>query len=105
MRIGSGHKRLARSVCVTYDDLILFNNKTFGNYVKRIYPLQLTVEKTSKSDDLANYQDSVFIIERNNRLSIMLNDQHHDFNFLILNVPSLSKSYHLALHMVFISDS
>ena len=55
-----GHRKLARSfnLCYRYiDDLIVFNNKKFGDYVKEIYPSQLTVEKAKTSDDLANYLD------------------------------------------------
>ena len=46
--IRSGHRRLARSFnqCYRYiDDLIVFNNKNFLDYLKEIYPSQLTVEK------------------------------------------------------------
>ena len=49
--IGSGHRRLARSfnVCYRYiDNLIVFNNKKFLDYLKEIYPPQLTVEKANK---------------------------------------------------------
>ena len=41
-----GHRRLARSfnLCYRYiDDLIVFNNKMFLDYLKEIYPSQLTV--------------------------------------------------------------
>ena len=46
--IRSGHRRLARSfnLCYRYiDDLIVFINKKFLEYLKEIYPSQLTVEK------------------------------------------------------------
>ena len=42
--IRGGHRKLARSfnLCYRYiDDLIVFNNKKFGHYVKKIYPSQL----------------------------------------------------------------
>ena len=55
--IRSGHRRLARSfnLCYRYiDDLIVFNNKKFLDYLKEIYPFQLTVEKANKSDHLAD---------------------------------------------------
>ena len=84
------------------DDLIVFNNKKFGDYVKEIYPFQLTVEKANTSDDLANYLDLTFIIESNNRLSKKLYDKRDDFDFHIVNFPFLS---HLALHMVFVFPS
>ena len=58
--IRSGHRRLARSfnLCYRYiDDLIVFNNKKFLDYLKEIYPSQLIVEKANKSDHLADYLD------------------------------------------------
>ena len=64
--IRSGHRRLARSfdLCYRYiDDLIVFNNKKFLDYLKEIYPSQLTVEKANKSDHLADYLDLTFIID------------------------------------------
>ena len=45
--IRSGHRRLARSFNQCYrciDDLIVFNYKKFLDYLKEIYPSQLTVE-------------------------------------------------------------
>ena len=45
--IRGGHRRLARSynLCYRYiDDLIVFNNKKCLDYLKEIYPSQLTVE-------------------------------------------------------------
>ena len=48
--IRGGHKRLARSfnLCYRYtDDLIVFNNKKFLDYLKEMYPSQLTVEKAN----------------------------------------------------------
>ena len=53
--IRNGHRTLARSfnLCYRYiDDLIVFNNKKFLDYLKEIYPSQLTVEKADKSDHL-----------------------------------------------------
>ena len=58
--IGSGHRKLARSLSLYYrytDDLIVFNNKKFRDYVKEIYHSPLTAEKANTSDDLANYLD------------------------------------------------
>ena len=106
--IRGGHRKLARSfnLCYRYiDDLIVFNNKKFGDYVKEIYPSQLTVEKANTSDDLANYLDLTFIIESNNRLYTKLYDKRDDFDFHIVNFPFLSSTTHLPLHMVFIFPS
>ena len=93
--IRGGHSKLARSfnLCYRYiDDLIVFNNKKFGAYVKEIYPSQLTVEKANTSDDLANYLDLTFIMESNNRLYTKLYDKHDDFDFHIVNFPFLSSN-------------
>ena len=65
--IRGGRRKLTRSVHLCYryiDDLTAFHNKKFGVYVKEIYPSQLTVEKANTSDDLANYLDLTFIIEK-----------------------------------------
>ena len=79
--IRGGHRKLTRSLNLCYqyiDDLIVFNNKKFGDYVKEIYPSQLTVEKANTSDDLANYLDLTFIIESNNRHYTKLCDKRDD---------------------------
>ena len=96
--IRRGHRRLARSfnLCYRYtDDLIVFNTKKFLDYLKEIYPSQLTVEKTSKSDHLANYLDLTFTIDSGDKLSIRLYDKRHDFDLSIFH--SFPATYHLAL--------
>ena len=81
-----------KCVCSTLDDLIVFNNKKFGDYVKEIYPSQLTAEKANTSDDLANYLDLTFIIESNNRLDTKLYDKCDNFDFHVVNFPFLSSN-------------
>ena len=93
--IRSGHRRLARSfnLCYRYiDDLIVFNNKRFLDYLKEIYPSQLTVEKANKSDHLADYLDLTFIIDSGGKLSTRLYDKRDDFDFHIVNFPFLSSN-------------
>ena len=93
--IRSGHRRLARSfnLCYRYiDDLIVFNNKKFLDYLKEIYPSQLTVEKANKSDHLADYLDLTFIIDSGGKLSTRLYDKRDDFDFHIVNFPYLSSN-------------
>ena len=67
------------------DDLIVFNNKKFGDYVEEICPLQLTVGKANTSDDLAEYLDLTFIIGNNNRLYTELYAKRDDSDFHIVN--------------------
>ena len=101
--IRSGHRRLARSfnLCYRYiDDLIVFNNKKFLDYLEEIYPSQLTVEKANKSDHLADYLDLTFIIDSGGKLSTRLYDKRDDFDFHIVNFPYLSSNIPSALLMV-----
>ena len=42
---------------------IVVNNKKFLDYLKEIYPSQLTVDKANKSDHVADYLDLTFIID------------------------------------------
>ena len=93
--IRGGYRKLARSfnLCYQYmDDLIVFNNKKFGDYVKEIYPSQLTVEKANTSDDLADYLDLTFIIESNNQLYMKLYHKGDNFDFHIVNFSFLSSN-------------
>ncbi len=93
--IKSGHRKLARSFNLSYryiDDLIVFNNSKFSDYVKHIYPSELTVEKANKADNLANYLDLTFTINNNKGLSTKLYDKRDDFNFHIVNFPFMSSN-------------
>ena len=81
------------NLCYRYmDDLIVFNNKKFLDYLKEIYPSQLTVEKDNKSDHLADYLDLTFIIDSGGKLSTRLYDKRDDFDFHIVNFPYLSSN-------------
>ena len=93
--IRRGHRKPARSfnLCFRYiDDLTVFNNKRFWEYVKDIYPSQRNVEKTNQSDNLASYLDLTFTIEKDGKLSTKLNDKRDDFDFHIVNFPFLSSN-------------
>ena len=90
--IRSGHRRLARSsnLCYRYtDDLIVFSNKKLLDYLKEIYPSQLTVEK---SDHLADYLDHTFVIDSGGKLSTRLYDKRDHFDFHIVNFRFLSSN-------------
>ena len=101
--IRNGYKRLTRSfnLCYRYiDDLIVFNNKKFLDYLKEIYPSQLTVEKANKSDHLADYLDLTFI------MTVEVNFQPGYMTNMMILISTLSifhtfpATYHLALLMV-----
>ena len=91
--IRSGHRRLVRSFNLSYrytNDLIVSNHKKFLDYLKEIYPSQLTVEKANKSDHLDDYFNLKFIIDSGGKLSTRLYDKRDDFDFHIVNFPFLS---------------
>ena len=95
--IRSGHRRLARSfnLCYRYkmiEDLIVFNNKKFFDYLKEIYPSQLTVEKANKLDRMGDYLDLTFIIDSGGKLLTRQYDKRDDFDFHIVNFPFLSSN-------------
>ena len=75
--------------------IIIFNvlhNKKFLNYLKEIYPSQLTVEKANKSDHLADYLNLTFIIDNGNKLLTRLYDKRDDLDFHIVNFPFISSN-------------
>ena len=73
------------NLCYRYtNDLIVFSNKKVLDYLKGVYPSQLTVEKADKSDHLANYLDLIFIMDSRGKLSTRLYDKRDDFHFHIV---------------------
>ena len=84
-------------ICHRYfDDLIVFNIKKIFDYLKEIYPSQLTVEKANKSDHLANYFDLTFIIDSGGKLSTRFYDKRGDgFDSQVVNFPFLSRNMHI----------
>ena len=106
--IRSGHMRFARSFSLCYrytDDLIVFNNKTLLDYLKEIYPSQLTVEKANKSDHLTDYLDLTFITNNGGKLSTRPYDIRGNFDFHIVNFPFLSSNIPSGVFMVYIFRS
>ena len=91
--MATGNLPESLSLCFRYtNDLIVFNNKKFWEYVKDIYPSQPHVEKTNQSDNLASYLDLTFTIEKVGRLSIKLYDKNDEFDFHIVNFLFLSNN-------------
>ena len=92
--IRSGHRKLARSfnLCYRYiHDLIVSKDKKFKDYVKEIYPSQLTAKKPTHLM-IANYLDLTFIIGSSNRLHTKLYDKRDDFDFHIVDFPFYSSN-------------
>ena len=99
-----GHKRLARSfnLCYRYiDNLIVFNNKKFLDYLKEIYPSQLNAEKANRSDHLADYLDLTFMIDSGGQLSTRCMTNMMILTSTLSIFHSFPATYHLALLMVY----
>ena len=53
-------KKLARSFIFTFryiDDVLSLNNSRFGDFVDRIYPIELEIKDTTHTDRSASYTD------------------------------------------------
>ena len=83
-------KRLARSFHLTFryiDDVLSLNNSRFGDFVDRIYPIELEIKDTTDTDRSASYFDLPLEIDSKGRLRTKLYDKRDDFNFPIVNFP------------------
>jgi hypothetical protein len=83
-------KKLARSFNFTpryIDDVLSLNNSSIGDFVHRIYPIELKIKDTTHTDISASYLDIHREIESEERLRTKLYDKRDDFNFPIVNFP------------------
>jgi hypothetical protein len=56
----------------------------FGDFVDRIYPIELEIKDTTDTDRSASYLDLYFEIDSEGRLRTKLYDKRDDFNFVKL---------------------
>ena len=83
-------KKLARSFNFTFryiDDVLLLNNSKFGDFVDRIYPIELEINDTTYTDRSASFLDLHLEIDSQEPLRTKLYDKSDDFNFPIVNFP------------------
>jgi hypothetical protein len=83
-------KKLVRSFNFTFryiDDVLSLNNFSFGDFVDRIYPIELEIKDTKDTDRSASYLDLYLEIDSEGRLRTKLYDKRDDFNFPIVNFP------------------
>ena len=66
------------------DDVLSLNNSRFGDFVDRIYPIELEIEDTTDTDRSASYPDLHLEIDSEGRLRTKLYDKRDDFNFPIV---------------------
>jgi hypothetical protein len=59
----------------------------FGDFVDRIYPIELEIKDTTDTERFATYLDLHLEIDSEERVRTKLYDKRDDFNFLIVNFP------------------
>jgi hypothetical protein len=83
-------KKLVRSFNFTFhyiDDVLSLNNSRFGDFVGRIYPIELEIKDATDTDRSASYLDLHLEIDSESRLRTKLYDKRDYFNFPIVNFP------------------
>ena len=88
-------KKLAISFNSTFryiDDVFSLNNSKFGDYVERIYPIELEIKDTTDTVKSASYLDLHLEIDNEGRLKTKLYDKRDNFSFPIVNFPFLSSN-------------
>ena len=74
--------------CFRYiNDVLSLNISRFGDFLDRIYPIELEIKNTTDTDTSASYLDLHLEIDSEGRLRTKLYDKRHYFNFPIVNFP------------------
>jgi hypothetical protein len=101
-------KKLARSFYFTFryvDDVLSLNNSRFGDFVDRIYPIELEIKDTTDTDRSASYLDLYLEIDSEGWLRTKLYNKRDDFNFPMLNFPFICSNIPAApAYMEYISQ-
>ena len=82
------HKKLATSFNFTFryiDDVLSLNNTKFGDYVERIYPIELEIKDTIDTGKSALYLDLHLEIDNEGWLKRKLYDKRDDFRLPFVN--------------------
>ena len=69
------------------DDVLSLNNSRYGDFVDRIYPIELEIKDTTNTNTSASYLDLHLGIDSERRLRTKLYDKRDNFNFPIMNFP------------------
>jgi hypothetical protein len=69
------------------DDVLSLNNSRFGDFVDRIFPIELEIKDTTDTDRSASCVDLHLEIDSEGRLRTKHYDKRDDFNFPIVNFP------------------
>ena len=75
----------------TFRYVLSLNNSRFGDFVDRIYPIDLKIKNTTDTDRSASYIDIHLEMDSEGRLRTKLFDKRDDFNFPVVNFPITAK--------------
>jgi len=67
--------------------VVSLNNSRLGDFVDRIYHIELDINDTTDTDRSASYLDLHIDIDSDGRLRTKLYDKRYDFNFPIVKFP------------------
>jgi hypothetical protein len=82
----------ARAFNFTYryiDDVLSINNSRFEEYFPLIYPPELEVIETTDTAKSASFMDIYLEFDDNGQPSTKIYDKRDDFNFKIINIPTM----------------
>jgi disulfide oxidoreductase YuzD len=69
------------------DDVLSLNNSRFGDFVDRIYPIELEIKDTTDTDRYASYLDIDLEIDSEGRFRTKIYDKRDYVNFPVVNFP------------------
>jgi hypothetical protein len=82
---------------IELDDVLSLNNSRFGDFVDRIYPIELEIKDTTDTDRSASYLDLHLEIDSEGQLRTKPYDKRDDLNFPILNFPFICSNMPAAI--------
>ena len=88
----SYENKLGASVNFTFryiNDILSLNNSTIGDYVDRIYPIELEIKDTIDTARSVSYLNLHIEIDSEGQLKTKLYDKRDDFNFPSSNLTSI----------------
>ena len=87
------------------DGVLTLNSSKFGDYVERIYPIELEIKDTTDTVKSASYFDLHLKIDNECQLKTKLYDKRDDFSFPIVNFSFLCSNIPVSLaYEVYISQ-
>jgi hypothetical protein len=86
------------------DDVISLNNSRFGEFVYRIYPVELEIKDTRYTDMHASYLDLHLEIDSEKRLRMKRYDKSHCLNFPTFHLYVATFQQHLDMEYISLSS-